>query len=117
MNQNLQSNKIVDLKSESDFDSEVLNNKEPVIVDFYADWCGPCKKLGPMLEKACVEEKIFKIVKINVDNHRELSDRYKVKGIPYVILFHNGKKQMEFTGLNVEELKKMIELCKNLSKY
>ena len=114
MNKN--QSKIIEISDESEFDKEVLKCDEPVIVDFHADWCGPCKKLGPLLEKACREEKCFKLVKVNVDDNQELSEEYKVTGIPHVFLFSNGKEISSFTGYDEQELKKMIEICKKSGK-
>jgi len=91
------------------FKEKVLESQVPVIVDFYADWCGPCKKLGPALE-----EKIknnagkVKLVKVNVDDHDELAEEYEVGGIPHVILFVDGVITNQFTGFSMDGLDKMI---------
>ena len=63
--------------------------KEKVLVDFYANWCGPCKMLGPVLEKVSDE---IKVVKVNVDDNQDLARKYGVMSIPCVILFDNGKE-------------------------
>lgn len=70
----------------SNFD-EII--KERVLVDFYADWCGPCKMLGPVLEKVSDE---IKVVKVNVDDNQELAKKYGVMSIPCVILFDKGQE-------------------------
>ena len=82
--------------SESEFQTEVLNAKEPVFVDFYADWCGPCKMLGPIMEDI---SKTHKVVKVNVDQEGELAEKYGIMSIPCVILFKGGKEAGRNIGL------------------
>ena len=65
-----------------DFDERVLKCEKPVLVDFYAEWCGPCKKLGPVLEDFAQEHPEIRVVKVNVDENPDLVRRYEVKGIP-----------------------------------
>jgi len=77
--------------NESDFEKEVFNSKELVLVDFYADWCPPCKALSPIIEELSSEGKI-KAVKINIDSARNLASKYQVMSIPTMILFKNGEK-------------------------
>ncbi len=85
---------IIDLKME-DFSTLIRDNL--VIVDFYADWCAPCKMLGPILEEIALE-KNMKLVKVNVDNHEDLARTYKVMSIPYVLIFKNGEIINKFIG-------------------
>ncbi len=86
---------------------ELINNK--VIVDFYADWCGPCKMLSPVLDKISEEENID-IVKINVDNDPELAKEYGIMSIPTIIVFENGEEKNKNIGLcSKQDIKDMIK--------
>ena len=82
------------------FEQDVLERSasEPVVVDFWADWCGPCKVLAPVLEKAVEEREGIALVKVDTDANPELAERYQVRGIPNVKAFRNGQVVAEFTG-------------------
>ncbi|CAJ0766091.1 9749_t:CDS:2 [Entrophospora sp. SA101] len=73
------------------FDNLVLKAKEPVIVDFYADWCNPCKILGPVLEREVANNSKVTLVKLNADENHSLASEYEVSALPTVLAFHNGK--------------------------
>src|SRR2546427_4059846 len=91
MNKQETSGKKVPPVNEADFDSAVLRSEVPVFVDFYADWCGPCKMIAPTIEALSEEyEGKVKFVKINVDTNQELAMKYDVMSIPTGMLFKNG---------------------------
>lgn len=85
--------------NESNFNESVLNSDKPVVVDFWAEWCGPCKVLGPVLEELSgeVSDKAS-IVKLNVDESRELAQRYGIRGIPTLVFFKNGEVVSTLVG-------------------
>src|SRR5437868_10372222 len=78
--------------TESTFEQEVLQSDKPVIVDFWAEWCGPCHAVSPVLDKIAEERgDQLKIVKVNIDEEQQLAMRYGVQSIPNMILFENGE--------------------------
>jgi thioredoxin 1 len=85
------------------FESEVIKSDKPVIVDFYADWCGPCKILGPTMEQIADERKDLKVVKINVDEEGELAQEYNVMSIPTIIVIKDGKVTNLSMGVQSKE--------------
>ncbi len=85
--------------NESQFEEEVTKSEIPVLVDFWAPWCGPCKMLGPVLEEvAAANDSRLKIVKVNVDENPDLAQKFEVMGIPSMFLFKNGEVIDSFTG-------------------
>ncbi len=85
--------------SASDFEREVLQSEVPVLVDFYADWCGPCKMLAPVLNDLAKETSDAKIVKVNVDQAPELAGRYGISAIPTLLVFKDGEITAQQMGL------------------
>lgn len=77
---------------ENEFNSEVINFDGISIVDFWAEWCGPCKMLLPIIEELAQEQTEVKVCKVNVSEHQELAEKYRVMTIPTLILFKNGEE-------------------------
>ncbi len=73
------------------FETEVMQADKPVIVDFWADWCGPCKRLSPAIEQLSNETEEVRLCKVNIDEQPELANRFQVMSIPTLIAFKNGK--------------------------
>ena len=92
--------------STENFEKEVLKSEKPVLVDFYADWCGPCNAMAPVIEELAKElEGKVKVGKINVDENPDIAVEYTVMSIPTLIVFKNGKEEKRLVGLrNKEEL-------------
>jgi thioredoxin 1 len=86
------------------FEKEVLESDVPVLVDFYADWCGPCKMQGPVLEDLSGEiGEAAKICKINVDDNRSIAEKYSIQSIPTLIIFENGEVSKTLIGLQSKD--------------
>lgn len=99
--------------TEENFEQEVLKSNELVVVDFYADWCGPCKMVGPIIEQLAAEQTGVKIGKLNVDNAQEIAAKYKVMSIPTILYFKNGEVVHKIIGLkSKEEFQAMINKLK-----
>src|SRR5881227_59466 len=97
--------------SDSSFESDVLKSEQPVLVDFWAAWCAPCRMLAPTVE--AIAEKYSgnaRVVKLNVDDNPSVSQRYGIKGIPTLILFKGGKEEERVVGATSKEaISRMID--------
>lgn len=98
---------VINLTTEN-FEEEVLNAKEPVLVDFWATWCGPCMRQGPVVEE--LAEEGYAVGKVDVDQNMALAQQFRVVSIPTLILFKDGAEVKRFVGLtSKEELKSALE--------
>ena len=97
--------------TESNFQSEVIDSELPVLVDFWAEWCGPCKMIGPIIEELASElSGQAKVGKLNVDEARDLAVKYNVRSIPLLLFFKNGEVKDQIVGASVtkEQLKSKL---------
>lgn len=97
------SDKVLDITSEN-FDSEVLNSNQPVLVDFWAEWCGPCRMMSPVIDQIAEQypEKV-KVGKVNVDSQVNLASEFRVMSIPTVMIFNKGEVIQKVVGARPKE--------------
>lgn len=105
----LSSMKVLEVNNEN-FEKEVLESEKPVLIDFFADWCGPCKMLSPIVEQIAEENDQIKVVKINIDNEQELAVKYGIMSIPTLVVIKNGQESSRSVGLISKE--EILELIK-----
>lgn len=97
------SDKITELDS-SNFESSISGGSAPVVVDFWAPWCGPCKAIAPILEELAEEMgDAVKICKVNVDNNSDIAGKYEIRAIPTILIFKNGEVADTVVGLSSKE--------------
>lgn len=89
--------------NKENFASEVLNSNKPVLLDFYADWCGPCRMVGPIVSEIANERSYVKVGKINVDEQPELAAQFQVMSIPMLAVIKNGKLENQVVGYRSKE--------------
>jgi len=98
--------------TDSNFGTDVLSSDQPVLVDFWAEWCGPCRVIAPTVDAVAEElQGKAKVVKMDVDDNPNVPQRYGIRGIPTLIVFKNGEEQERFVGGNIsrEKLTEMLE--------
>lgn len=92
--------------TDSTFEAEVLKATEPVLVDFHAEWCGPCKAMAPALEQVAAEMKgKLKVVKVDVDQNAKITETYEIRAMPTLMIFHGGKVTAQHVGALVQKIK------------
>lgn len=95
----------------NNFDEEVLQSKEPVLLDFWASWCGPCRIVSPTIEEIAKENKDVKVGKINVDEESELAAKYSIMSIPTLMVIKDGKVSAQSVGVRPKnDILKMLEV-------
>ena len=95
--------------NKDNFEKEIIKSNKKVLVDFNADWCGPCKMMKPILEEMIKDNDNIKIVSVNIDDEDELAEKYNVFSIPCLVLFEKGKEIKRNVGLiSKDELEKFI---------
>ncbi len=99
---------VLNVTSEN-YESEVLKSDRKVLIDFYADWCGPCKMMSPIIDEIAEEVINVKVGKVNVDDNGELAMKYGISSIPTIMIFKNGKPSKTFIGVTEkDEIKNML---------
>lgn len=100
---------VLNIKNEN-FQTVVLDSSKPVLVDFWANWCGPCKMLSPVIEEFAKDHPEFQIGKVNVDEEEELTRKFRIRSVPTLIVFKNGEEVNRAVGaLSEEELLDLLQ--------
>lgn len=100
---------IIKIKEE-EFEEKVLKNNKKVLVDFYADWCGPCRMLSPIIEEIAKENDEYEFVKVNVDDCPDVYRKYGIMSIPTLIVFENGVEKKKTLGFHsLDEVKEFLK--------
>jgi thioredoxin 1 len=93
------------ITTDATFENDVLQSDKPVLVDFWAPWCGPCRMVGPIIDR--ISDKLaqkVKVFKLNVDENPSIAGRYGITGIPTVMIFNGGEVERQFVGVQPEQV-------------
>ena len=101
---------MVTVITKENFEAEVLQADKPVLVDFWAAWCGPCKMLSPVVDQIAEEHEEIKVCKINVDDEGELAAKFNIMSIPTLLVFKDGKVAEQSVGVRSKDY--ILDLCK-----
>ena len=101
----------VTILTEKNFEQDVLKSEKPVLIDFWASWCGPCRMLSPLVDELAEEHSEFKFCKVNVDEEENLAKNFGIISIPTLIVFKNGEQKAKSIGSIPKEA--ILELIKN----
>lgn len=106
----MNANTVINIEGADSFDTEVVNAQRPVLVDFWAPWCGPCKQVSPVVEEVADEmADSIGVAKVNVDDHQEIASRFSIRAIPTLLLFKGGEVVDQQVGaVNKEQLVSFI---------
>jgi len=100
---------LIHISTKQDFQQKVLQSTKPVLVDFFAEWCGPCKIMGPVLEEVATEIPGVDVVKVDVDSSSEIASEYNISSIPTFLVFSNGEVVSQAVGaVGKAQIKKMV---------
>lgn len=103
------SSRVIEVTS-SNFNEEVINSDIPVLIDFYADWCEPCKILSPIVEEVSSKYEDIKFVKINIDNNQDIANEYRIMSIPTLVYIKGGEEQNRVLGaVGMDVVESLIE--------
>lgn len=89
--------------SSAEFNEKVLNSTKPVLVDFFATWCGPCKRLAPLLDEIAESNTSFEVYKIDVDDSSDIAEKFNIMSVPTLMVFKNGNQTSKLVGVHTKD--------------
>lgn len=98
----------ININSMDELNRQIEKSEDALILDFYADWCPNCKQLNPILDEKISKKHNIKLLRINIDQNKDIADKFSITGIPHIFLFKKGKKLDDFVGVKETNLNKML---------